>query len=294
MREGAVGLGRHAPGTPNGLSRLRPRDRRIVLAILLPFAAQNAYILAQISRGSLGSDDLAGPLLGHWEHGELTGIAIFGSNLVLSSPCSPSARDAFARYARSEGFRVWVAVGEDATIDAFMDTYGRGTRPTLLERTGQVLYSITSAPAEGRAVRGLRPAEVQETEALMRLDREMVLEELGFDPFSRDLDGYRRGWKRRILDGRSWVIEREGKILFKVDQSASSEHVIQLAGVYTIPSARRQGLARAGMAAMVTWALDRVPVATLYVDASNHPALALYEGLGFQRQSLVRSIWFAD
>ena len=289
-----MSVGPHAHRPPNGLSRLRPRDRRSVLALLVPFAAQNAYILAQISRGALGRDDLAGPLLGHWSGGELTGVAIFGSNLVLSTPCSPDARDAFARYARTEGFRVWVVVGEDETIDAFMDTYGRRTRPILLERPGQRLYAMNQPPAGPVSVEGLRASEIQETEALMRLDREMVTEELGFDPFSRDLDSYRRGWKRRIREGRSWIIERGDELLFKVDHSASSEHVIQLAGVYTVPSARRRGLARDGMAGMVSWALERVPTVTLYVDASNTPAIGLYETLGFEAQSLVRSIWFAD
>ena len=289
-----MSVGPHAPGQANGLSRLRPRDRRSVLNLLVPHAAQNAYILAQISRGALGRDDLAGPLLGHWSEGVLTGVAIFGSNLVLSTPCAPSARDAFARYARAEGFRVWVVVGEDATIDAFMRTYGRQTRSTLLERSGQKLYAIHAAPDLSGPVQGLRSAEIQETEALMCLDREMVVEELGFDPFSRDLESYRRGWKRRIREGRSWIIEREGEVLFKVDHSASSEHVIQLAGVYTVPSARRRGLAREGMAGMVAWALERVPVVTLYVDASNLAAIRLYESLGFQEKSLVRSIWFAQ
>jgi ribosomal protein S18 acetylase RimI-like enzyme len=48
------------------------------------------------------------------------------------------------------------------------------------------------------------------------------------------------------------------------------------------------------MAGMVAWALERVPVVTLYVDASNLAAIRLYESLGFQEKSLVRSIWFAQ
>ena len=100
---------------------------------------------------------------------------------------------------------------------------------------------------------------------------------------------------RRVLE--RWQEARSsefGEVLFKVDHSASSEHVIQLAGVYTVPSARRKGLARDGMVGMVSWALERVPTVTLYVDASNTPAIRLYEALGFEERSLVRSIWFAD
>ena len=66
------------------------------------------------------------------------------------------------------------------------------------------------------------------------------------------------------------------------------------AACHTSIPARRQGLAREGMAGMVAWALERVPVVTLYVDASNHAAIRLYEALGFQEKSLVRSIWFAN
>ena len=128
----------------------------------------------------------------------------------------------------------------------------------------------------------------------MHMDRAMVTEELGFDPFARDLESYRRGWKRRIREGRSWVVSRQNTLLFKVDQSASSEDVIQLAGVYTLPSERRRGIARKAMTEMCAWALERVPVVTLYVDSENTHAIKLYEKLGFDFRGLIRSVWFAN
>ena len=91
-----MAIGREPGSEANGLGRLRPRDRRAALAFLRQARPHNAYLLAQIGRGALSRDDLAGPLLGHWSDGTLDGIAIFGSNLVLSTPCSPVARDDFA------------------------------------------------------------------------------------------------------------------------------------------------------------------------------------------------------
>ena len=281
-------------GSIDGLARLRPRDRKRVLAFLSAHSAQNAYLLAQVSRGALARDDLAGPIVGHWREGQLDGVAIFGSNLVLSTPCAGPARSAFAHYARMEGFRVWVLVGEDHCVADFMESYGRRTRHTLLERPGQLLYAMRSPPTEEAGAIDLRQADIKEAEALIRMDRAMVHEELGFDPFSRDLDSYRRGWKRRIREGRSFVVTRDGTLLFKVDHSASSEQVIQLAGVYTLPSERRQGVAMRAMTAMCTWALERVPTVTLYVDSENAPAIKLYEKIGFERVGLIRSIWFGD
>jgi len=250
--------------------------------------------LAQIARGALGRDDLAGPILGHWCDGELDGVAIFGSNLVLSMPCSPEACASFAYYARTEGFRVWVAVGEDALIADFMTAYGRQRRPVVLERVGQRLYALRDRPDAPADPSDLRAADIQEAEALLRVDREMVVEELGFDPFSRDLEGYRRGWHCRIREERSWIVERDGVIVFKVDHSASSEDVVQLAGIYTLPSHRRQGIAREAISAMCWRLLRTVPLVTLYVDADNAPAIGLYESLGFESIGLVRSVWFAD
>ena len=211
-----------------------------------------------------------------------------------SSPCKGRAREAFAHYARLEGFRVWVLVGEDHCVSDFMRYFGEHTRPTLLDRPGQRLYAMTSPPATRYPELGLKAADIAQSEAIVQMDLDMVNEELGFDPFTRDLESYRRGWKRRIREGRSFIVERDGELIFKVDHSASSEQVIQLAGVYTAPAARRQGIAMMAMSEMCAWALERVPVVTLYVDGENHPAIGLYEKLGFEALGLVRSIWFAD
>ncbi len=287
-----MAMSRASGAVPSGLARLLPSDRRATVAFLRQARACNAYLLAQIARGALGRDDLAGPLLGHWSDGALDGVAVFGSNLVLSTPCSAAACEGFARYARAKGFRVWVTVGEDALVEDFMAAYGRTHRRIALERAGQRLYAMTHRPIAPDTDHGLRPADIREASALMQLDGAMVTEELGFDPFARDPEAYRRGWLRRIREDRSWVVERDGELIFKVDHSASSDDVVQLAGIYTAPTHRRQGIARDAITAMCRRLLRRIPVVTLYVDAQNAPAIGLYESLGFESIGLVRSVWF--
>ncbi|MDP6942903.1 MAG: hypothetical protein QF464_02040, partial [Myxococcota bacterium] len=218
-----MAMSRESGAAPSGLARLLPSDRRAALALLRQARPRNAYLLAQIARGALGRDDLAGPLLGHWTDGVLDGVAVFGSNLVLSTPCSDAACEGFARYARAKGFRVWVAIGEDALIERFMATYGRTHRRIALERTGQRLYAMTHRPIAPDNDHGLRPADVREAVALMRLDGAMVTEELGFDPFARDPEAYRRGWLRRIREDRSWVVERAGELV-----PVALDHIVQV------------------------------------------------------------------
>ncbi|MCB9728689.1 MAG: GNAT family N-acetyltransferase [Deltaproteobacteria bacterium] len=286
---------RRAPGLrADGIGRLEPRHRFAAVRFLSQEVAHNAYLLAQIDRGAIGRDDVAGPMLGHWTAGELDGICVFGSNLVFSRPASDAAIVAFADYAAQARFRVWVIVGEDRGVDRFMDRYGRGQRGIRVERPDQRLYCLRPGELTSDARSSeVRQADITEVELLMEADRAMVEEELGFDPFASDLNSFREGWRRRVREGRSWVVGEPGEPLrFKADQSAAASQVVQLAGIFTHPRWRRRGIARGAVAEVCRALLRTTPLVTLYVHADNEPAIRLYEGLGFREAGRVRSVWF--
>lgn len=278
----------------SGLARLEPRHRGEVLRLLRSAPEHNTWMLAQLARGALGHDRPAGRFMGYWREGRLEGVGAFGNNLVLSTPASAEAIEAFARHARRNVPPAWVVVGEERTVDHFMAEHGRDRALVRMERGGQILYRLRrGALPEGWRTERLRPAEVRELSAVMEADRAMVVEELGFDPFSRDLDSYRQGWLKRLREERCWVIGPVGGPLrMKVDQSASSEEAVQLAGIYTHPDWRGRGTARAGVGELCARLLHRVPLVTLYVDRDNDPAIRAYEALGFERVGRVRSVWF--
>jgi hypothetical protein len=175
-----------------------------------------------------------------------------------------------------------------------MTAYGRDFRPIQLERAGQQLFRVTPALLQPPArLTRLRVAELRDLDAVIAVDRAMVVEELGFDPFIHDGESYREGWRRRIREGRAWVVGPVGGALaFKLEQSAVCDEAIQISGVYTVPAERRKGLARDAMARMCERLLLDVPAVTLYVHKDNYPALRLYRRLGFEAIGLVRSIWF--
>lgn len=277
-----------------GLRRLSGRDRWEVVGFLRQHAEHNAYLLGQIARDGLHREAVAGVFVGYYAGGELEGVVCIGSNLVVSEPCSERALDGFASFARSAGYAVRVAVGPDDLIDGFMGRFGRDDDDIALERPAQLLYRVDHTTlALPDACPELRPAEVTELEALLRTDLAMVVEELGFDPFSHDIMGFRRGWLRRIREQRAWVVGILGQPpIFKVDQSAVCDDVVQLAGVYTAPAYRGRGIARRAVGEMCRVLLEEVPVVTLYVHADNAPAIRLYESLGFEPAGHVRSVWF--
>lgn len=278
----------------DGLWRLLPGDRAAALEMLRQRPEHNAYLLAQIARGAMGRDDVAGPMIGFWRAGALQGICVLGSNLVISTPASHAAVAAFGDYARRSGVQFWVAVGEDATVLRFLDSYGRGNRQIRLERGGQVLYALGRHDAlpPGRDDE-LRLADTRDVEALILQDHRMVAEEIGFDPFARVMPVYRQGWLRRVREGRAWVMgPLGGPLHFKVDHSAASSDVVQLAGIYTAPGRRREGIARRGVREMCHHILSTTPLVTLYVNAANTPAVRLYDELGFRAVGSVRTVWF--
>lgn len=278
----------------DGIRRLAGRDHWEVLGFLRQAPEQNAFLLGQIARQALDREAVAGVFVGFWRGGALAGLVCIGANLVVSEPCSEDALDAFATFASRSPYLVRVVVGPDAAVAGFMDRYGREPDAIALERPHQLLYKVDRATHRPAApCPELRPADVTELELLLQADLSMVVEELGFDPFSPDLPSFRRGWLRRIREQRSWVVGPVGTPIFKCDHSAVSDDVIQLAGVYTAPEHRGRGVAKRAISAMCELLFREVPCVTLYVHSENAGAIRLYEGLGFRVAGHVRSVWFA-
>lgn len=275
------------------IRRLLPGDERALVAFLSARPADNALMLGQIARGALAEETIAGTLLGWFEDGRLTAAACVGSNLVPSHELSGDATAAFARFARESPWVIRVVVGPDEPVARLLAALDLSDEACALVRPGQVLLQVDRRTLDrgARSVE-LRPAQPSELDLLMSIDLAMAREELGIDPFSSDIVGFRKGWERRILEWRAWVTGPiGGPIDFKVDQAAVSDHGVQLAGVYTAPSQRRRGLAHRAIGEMCHLLLREVPRVSLYVNPDNTAALRLYRSLGFYEVGRVRTAW---
>ena len=96
-----------------------------------------------------------------------------------------------------------------------------------------------------------------------------------------ELDGGRDLYRARVeqLIGRGWSFSRieDGRVLFKAEVACATPNACQIQGVYVDPELRGQGLAAAGMAAVVDICLREIaPAVSLYVNAHNLPARAAY------------------
>jgi uncharacterized protein len=216
--------------------------------------------------------------------GSLAALCHAGANLVPSgSGCA-----AFAGTASSS--RARMIIGEEGAVSELWEA-ARGRLPTPREdRPHQPVYAISEPPEPGGS--GLRPAEPGDLDRLVPACAEAHRLELGLDPLARDGEGFRWRTLAQIDEGRSWLWEEDGVILFKAEASAWTPAAVQISQVWTDPEARRHGHAARGLADLCRLLLETTPTVTLFVRAENAPAIGLYERIGMRQALFYRSILF--
>jgi predicted GNAT family acetyltransferase len=140
-------------------------------------------------------------------------------------------------------------------------------------------------------VRRCRPSDLA---ALYPACVAMYTEEVGISP---EVGGGGDLYRARVaqLIGKGWSFARfeDGRVVFKAEVAAASPYACQVQGVYVAPDRRGQGLAAAGMAAVVRTALAEIaPVVSLYVNAHNVAARRAYAAAGFEQSALFSTVMF--
>ncbi len=98
------------------------------------------------------------------------------------------------------------------------------------------------------------------------------------------------------LVNRGWSFARfddDGLLVFKAEVACATPYAAQIQGVYVPPDRRGEGLATAGMAAVVDLVRREVaPTVSLYVNDWNAPARAAYERAGFRETARFATVMF--
>ena len=216
--------------------------------------------------------------------GRLQALCHLGSNVVPSG----KGTDAFAKLAGKILPRMLIGE-EQAVSDLWEAVRDRLPRP-LEDRPGQPVYVLDEPPPSGES--DLRPARLEDLELLVRTSAAAFYEEVGVDAYARDPELFTRRTRAQIVDGRSWLWEKDGEILFKAEASAWTERAVQLQQVWVDPRVRRHGFARRGLADLCRLLLAGTPAVCLFVRPENGPAIALYESLGMRQAGSFRSLIF--
>lgn len=275
--------------------------RSLALADPVQNALPGARLLELARSGSVGAEF---SLTGEDEHP--TGVLWHGVNV---SPLSagPEALEDFGRHLAGRPRRASSVVGPRPAVEALWEEMApdwggqvreyRWSQPLLLADGEDVLLDAPGTrdgAGPGRGSVGLRPAVLGEESAVFPASVAMFREEVGVDPTRGDGG---RSYGRRVSElvhaGRTYVVLRDGLVVFKADVGALFGPVAQIHGVWVRPSDRGRGLGRAAMAELVRQVRrDHAPQVSLYVNAYNDPARRAYAAAGFRTVGELSTILF--
>ncbi len=235
---------------------------------------------------------LGGEMWGRFEAGELVAACHVGANLV---PVQATADDAaaFAERALARGRTVSTIVGPQEAVRVFWhgvaEAWGR-PRESRWEQPHLEIRGVPSVPPD-QLVRRTTPADMAE---LYPACVAMYTEEVGISPeYGGGADLYRARVAQLVSRGWSFARFDEGRLVFKAEVACATPYAAQIQGVYVPPDRRGEGLARAGMAAVVQLVRREIaPVVSLYVNDWNSPARAAYEAVGFRETARFATVMF--
>ncbi|MSO57485.1 MAG: GNAT family N-acetyltransferase [Thermoleophilia bacterium] len=214
--------------------------------------------------------------------GALRGICHLGTNVVPSGEGCAAFAGLVARAAPR------MLIGEERAVTELWEAARRRLGPEREDRPGQPVFEIREAPAPGFS--GVRAATLDDLDLLVPACAKAHEGELGVDPLTRDPPGFRRRTRVLIEEGRSWLWESDGAILFKAEASAWTPQAVQLQQVWVDPAARRAGHASRGLRDLVRLLLPRVEAVCLFVRADNAAAIRLYDAIGMRHVLDYRSV----
>jgi predicted GNAT family acetyltransferase len=278
--------------TQTGLRLLGPSDLPAMSELLARDPVVNVFVDYRSRVTQLDQRWMGGEMWGYVEDGQLVSACHAAANLVPVN-ATPEAIEAFAARGIRQHRRCSTVVGPaDAVAGLWKQLAPHWSEPRE-SRWRQPHLEISDPPrvAPDPAVRRTTPADL---EILYPACVAMYAEEVGISP---EVSGGGDMYRARVaqLIGKGWSFARieDGQVVFKAEVAAVSPYACQVQGVYVAPDRRGEGLAVAGMAAVVDVALREIaPVVALYVNEHNVAARRAYAAVGFQQTQMFSTIMF--
>jgi predicted GNAT family acetyltransferase len=236
---------------------------------------------------------LGGEMWGRFESGLLVAACHVGANLVPIE-CTAADALAFAERARARTRTASTIVGPSLAVESFWHAVSMAWGQPRDLRWAQPHLELAADPLV-EPDRGVRRCTRADLEALYPACVAMYTEEVGTSP---EAGGGAEMYRARVsqLISRGWSFakfEPDGRLVFKAEVACATPRAAQIQGVFVPPDRRGEGLATAGMAAVVELVREHIaPVVSLYVNEWNTPARRSYERVGFEQTATFSTVMF--
>jgi len=276
----------------HGVSVLGPADLPDFLELTGRHPVVNAFAEYRARSTSLEPRLLAGEVWGRYDGGRLVAGCHVGANLVPVECTADDAR-AFAERALTRPRSVVTIVGPQDQVWPLWNCLSDAWGPARETRWDQPHMELATAPkiAPDPAVRRTTPDDFA---ALYPACVAMYTEEVGVDPEAEGGAPIYRSRVRQLI-GLGWSFARieDGRVVFKAEVAHATPRAAQIQGVWVAPDRRGEGLAAAGVAAVVEACRRHIaPVVSLYANIWNEPARRAYERVGFEQSATFATIMF--
>ena len=254
------------------VEELGPQHAEGLRALLTRDSPHNLYLLGIVEEFGIVPKAGRRPFAfhGRFRDGELTSALFIGGDGGLVIPAANDVQEAVAiAEALSGRVKLRSAMGDQAVLEGVVRLLAPGKPRTLLN---QRLYKVSADDLGPFTNPTLRLAVESDLPGVLPLAAACVKETLGRDPAEEDPEGYRARVLQRIRGKRTYVLELDSRIVFKIDVGSRSMYGAELEALYTVPEERKRGHATLSLGQICRHLLSSLPRLTLRVDESN-PAL---------------------
>jgi predicted GNAT family acetyltransferase len=278
--------------TRRGVRVLSSADLGAFLSLAAHDPVTNVFAIHRAQTTNLEPRWLGGEMWGRFEDGELIAACHVAANLVPVE-ADPEDAVAFAERALARRRTASTIVGPQEAVRPFWERVAPDWGRPREVRWDQRHLEISGPPAVAPdpAVRASVRSDIG---LLYPACVAMYTEEVGISP---EVGGGADLYRARVLQlvNRGWSFARydDGRLVFKAEVACATQDAAQIQGVWVPPELRGQGLATAGMAAVVAHVRATVaPTVSLYVNDWNHAARAVYERVGFVETNRFATVMF--
>lgn len=237
---------------------------------------------------------LGGEVWGRFDGRELVSACHFGANLV---PVGCDAEEVLAYRQVAIGRRRSIAtlVGPVEPVAALWRCIEPQWRRSPREERWEQPHLVIDHAPEVEPDPEVRVTDMTDLDALYPACVAMYTEEVGISPESGGGKNFYRARVQHLIS-RDWSFARfddDGRVVFKAEVACATPWAAQIQGVWVRPDRRGEGLAAAGMAAVVAHVqADIAPLVSLYVNDWNAAARATYDRVGFEQTATFATVMF--